>query len=54
MVYAFMDFRMIEIFGWLNPWISCFDPLLDSIPHPESAWNEDFVEGGERIHRLNY
>ena len=31
-------FRAIKLFRYLNPWISCFPPLLDSFPHPKSVW----------------
>ena len=46
-------FRGIELFRNLNPWISWFLPLLDSFPHPGSAWYEDFVKRIGRFHLLN-
>ena len=51
---AFSDFSLIKPFGKYNPWISCFDPLLDSILRLGSDWNQDFIEGEGRIHCLNY
>ena len=46
-------FRVIELSRHLNPWISCFLPLLDQVMCPRSVWKWDFVERIGRNHLLN-
>ena len=46
-------FWVIELLRYLNSWISCFLPLLDSFLYPRSGWKWDFVERIGRFYLLN-
>ena len=53
---VFLDvssYRTIELFRYLNTWISWFISFLDTFPHPGSVWNQDFVERLGRNRLLN-